>query len=213
MALRVRAGVATVATVGSRMNAVIVEQDGSWTLQGHPRAAEFLDVTLRNEPEAVVSHLRIWEKCEWLYDEVFAEGGVLVNAPTRELVFFGGIELVRTIPMRRKYLEVLAAVWAGWRVRWAWHRTADILGAVGLAASYSLIDPSQPVQWDDAPGGPVLYHRVRDRAGKLRLHRARHRAVRQVLVAGPAILNTIGPGRQTLALPDPMSWEMARTWT
>lgn len=194
------------------MNAVIIEADRSWTLRGHSWGAEYLDVDLLNEPDAVIAHLRDYQVRDWWYDEIFAEGGVVVDAGTRELVCFGGFELVRTIPMHRRYLEVLAAVWAGWRVRWAWRRQADILGAIDLvdgpADRHRL-----PLEWADkgnvADSWPDLYNHVlsvRDPAGKLRLHLARRRAVRDVLVAGPAIVGTAGPGRATLAQPDPGTW-------
>jgi hypothetical protein len=130
------------------MNAVIIEPDGSWTLRGHRLAAEGLDVTLLAEPDAVIAYLRRWEERDWWYDEIWAEGGIVVDASTRELAFFGGCELVRTIPMRRRYLDVLGAVWAGWRVRWAWRRTADILGAIGLAAHPAGGAARPPVEWD-----------------------------------------------------------------
>jgi len=195
------------------MNAVIIEPDGSWTLRGHRWAAEDLDLMLLQEPDAVIASLRTWEECDWFYDDVWAEGGVLVNAGPRELVFFGGFTLVRTIPMRRRYVELLGAVWAGWQVRWAWRHTADILGPVGLTPDRPDLGPALPVEWVDAgrataPSADLYGHvlSVRDPAGKLRLYRARHWALRQVLTAGQGILVRIGPGRATLALPDPASW-------
>jgi hypothetical protein len=194
------------------MNVVIIEPDRSWTLRGHSWAAEYLDVDLLNEPEAVVANLRQYEERDWWYDEIFAEGGVVVDVGTRELVCFGGYELVRTIPMHRRYLEVLGAVWAGWQVRWAWRRQAGILGAVGLA-DHPAGRERLPLEWADkgnvADSWPDLYDHVlsvRDPAGNLRLHLARRRAVRDVLVAGPAIAGTTGAGRATLALPDPGTW-------
>jgi hypothetical protein len=195
------------------MNAVLIEPDGSWTLRGHRWAAEGLELMLLAEPDAVIGHLRRWEERDWWYDEIWAEGGIVVDAGRRDLTFFGGYELVRTIPMRRRYLDVLGVVWAGWRVRWAWRRTADILDPVGLAAWPAEGPARLPLEWGGTGGPPrpqldVYCHAlsVRDSAGTLRLYWGPRRAVRAVLAAGPAVVTGTGPGQPRLTWPDPATW-------
>jgi hypothetical protein len=191
---------------------VIIEPDGSCTLRGDNGGAEFLDLILLDEPDAVIASLRSWRERDWWYEHPWDEGGVLVNLGTRELVFFGGFTLVRTIPMRRRYVQALGAVWAGWQVRWAWRHTADILDPIGLAPEPFDV-PLPPAEWADAgltkvPSTDRYGHllSVRDPAGNLRLHWAPHWGLRQTLTAGPAILSRIGPGGTRLTLPDPVTW-------
>jgi hypothetical protein len=195
------------------MNAVIIEPDGSWTLRGHRFAAGGLDVMLLADPDAVLASLRRWEERDWWYDEVWAEGGILVNAGSRELTFFGGYELVRTIPYRRRYLDVLSVVWADWQVRWAWRRTVDILDAVGLAAYPADAVARPQMEWGGVDGTlrphlEVYCHvlSVREAAGTLRLNWAPRRTVRALLTAGPGALATTGPGQPGLTWPDPGTW-------
>lgn len=60
----------------------------------------------------------------WL-DDVWAEGGVLVDLQAKHLLLWGGEDLKFGIPDRRFYLGLLAQTWQGWKVQWAMNGIFD----------------------------------------------------------------------------------------
>ncbi len=70
------------------------------------------------------------DESAWL-DEVWAEGGALLDLDRKQFLLYGGEEVLYNVPLRRGYLELLAQVWNGWTVRWAYEGIADLADAVG----------------------------------------------------------------------------------
>ncbi len=78
----------------------------------------------------------------WL-DEVWAEGGALLDLDEKHLLLFGGEDLLYDVPLRRVYLELLAQVWKGWTVRWAYEGIADLADYVGYPRDRGLTKEAQ----------------------------------------------------------------------
>lgn len=68
----------------------------------------------------------------WL-DDVWAEGGVLVDTARRVVLLYGGEDIQYFIPLRRLYLELMAETWSGWEIRWAHEGILEMADYVGVA--------------------------------------------------------------------------------
>jgi hypothetical protein len=56
---------------------------------------------------------------DWWYDDVWAEGGLILDRKRNVLFVFGGDEISTNIPIRRIYLQLMHEVWQGWKIYWA----------------------------------------------------------------------------------------------
>src|SRR5262245_39783524 len=86
-------------------------------------------------PEATISYVRNLTPDDELLDDVWAEGGMLLQVDRRELRFFGGVEIYRKPYLRRLLLRALRALWEGWSVEWARHGIADLALSLGWEVS------------------------------------------------------------------------------
>jgi hypothetical protein len=73
--------------------------------------------------------LRPCAKDEWV-DPGWADGGAVVDLDRRRLLFFGD-ELMVEMPERRAMMSVLAAVWSGYAICWAYDGNRRIGGICG----------------------------------------------------------------------------------
>ncbi|UJR85328.1 hypothetical protein [Sandaracinus amylolyticus] len=133
--------------MGDRANLVFVEHRERRVFYGHWSAK-----TLVNELFWGADHARRWilDHREvgdegWL-DDVWAEGGAVLDVDRRELLLFGGEELRCDAARRRTYLALVREVWTGWDVRWAERGVVDLAERAGVPASLVrseqvLIDP------------------------------------------------------------------------
>ena len=72
------------------------------------------------------------EEGEFWLDQIWAEGGAVMDVDHRMLLLWGGDELLRDVPLRRVYLELLQQVWAGWTVHWAYNGVFDMVDYLEL---------------------------------------------------------------------------------
>ncbi len=85
---------------------------------------------------------RAVDESGWL-DDVWAEGGALLDLERKDLLLYGGQDLLHDVPLHRTYLELLAQVWNGWTVRWAYEGIADLADGVGYARARVLAQSDQ----------------------------------------------------------------------
>lgn len=111
----------------------------------------------------------------WL-DQIWAEGGVVMDVDHRMLLLWGGDHLLHDIPLRRVYLELLQEVWAGWTVHWAYNGVFDLVDYLELPRSlvesdfdWSLIDRPAVFARPKAGEWGVSVGSVRFGDGRLRL--------------------------------------------
>ncbi len=162
--------------MGQRANLILVEGREYRLFYSH-WCANTLASDLFWGPEHAVDFIRIQrvlENSDWL-DNVWAEGGAVVDLDRKHLLLFGGDDVGYNVPLRRIYLKLLAQVWTGWTVRWAHEGIADLADYVGYprdlvlakgkedSADGTLIHPEQK-DWTD------LVASVRFGDGSLRLY-------------------------------------------
>lgn len=129
--------------MGNRANIVLVDHDG-WQLRySHWAGCRMLDALIAG-PELAERYIRALERGDFWTDELWADGGLVLDLVERKLVFFGE-ELMRSMNERRAMFEVLAVMWPGYSISWAYDGTAEIAAYVG-----------EPLPLCDKPSGPNL---------------------------------------------------------
>ena len=127
--------------MGNRANIVLVDRDG-WQLRySHWAGCRILDVLIGG-PAMAKRYVLALQDGEFWTDELWADGGLVLDLVEQKLVFFGD-ELMTTMNERRAMFEGLAILWPGYSISWAYDATAEIAGYVG--ADFPMRDrPSQP---------------------------------------------------------------------
>ena len=179
--------------MGNRANFVIVKDQDWQVYYSHWAGCRMLDALIGGPDLALryVESLRACAKNDWV-DPLWADGGALVDLDRRRLLFFGD-GLMVSMPERRAMMAVLAAMWPGYAIGWAYDGTIELAGYVGANLRLQ--------SWDDRPGIKLaddltaMCHLVSvvDAAGRVRmwplwwgdLNKAWH---------GPALLDLL-PGR------------------
>jgi len=132
--------------MGQRCNLLIVE-GGSVELRYSHWAANRLDAELFWGPEQAARFIRaqrgVDDGAEWL-DEVWAEGGAVLDLDRRALCWFGGEDIEYDVPLRRLYHELAAVPWAGFSLRWAAEGIAELADAVGKPRAEVLVERTPP---------------------------------------------------------------------
>ena len=125
--------------MGQRANYVIVEDDGFALYYSH-WCANTLDRDFFWGPEPALDFVRRQtprEPDQWL-DQVWAEGGALLNPEMRHLILFGGEDVNWDVPLRRLYLKLLQSAWPGWDIVWAHEGPVNLIDYLGLERSLVL---------------------------------------------------------------------------
>jgi hypothetical protein len=149
--------------MGQRANLVIVENQRYQLFYNH-WCANSLDNNLFWGVEHSLAFIKLQQEVSesgWL-DEVWAEGGVVVDLDCKVLLFFGGEDILWNVPLRRFYLQLLKQVWTGWTVEWADRGIVDIAEYVSYPRDrvlskteddYSLdLNPPEQKDWIDLVG-------------------------------------------------------------
>lgn len=183
--------------MGNRANIVLVDHDG-WQLRyAHWAGCRMLDALLAG-PEMAVRYIRGQQTSDFWTDELWADGGLLLDLTERRLLFFGE-ELMATMNERRAMFEVLVLLWPGYTISWAYGATAEIAAYVGAQASLRDM-PSEP-ELTLAEDTGRLHHLVTviDRIGRVRAWPLWWGSSAAWL--GPDLLDSLpGPGEPALQL-------------
>lgn len=135
--------------MGHRANLILIGH-GRYDLYYTHWRANTLDRDLFWGPEYAGTFIRAQQPCDetgWL-DDVWAEGGAVVDFDAKVLLMFGGEDILYDVSLRRTYLDLLAEPWRGWEVRWAHEGIADLAGYVGYPRSNVLTPPTEPLPGD-----------------------------------------------------------------
>lgn len=107
---------------------MLVDEHG-WRLHYSHWAAAHLHRYLLPGPAAACEFVAAqMETDEWL-DDVWGEGGALIDMVRRRLVWFGNLD---GLAFRRAVHRLLRETWPGWSVEWAHGGLGDIAAAVGV---------------------------------------------------------------------------------
>lgn len=140
--------------MGHRANLLVVTGGRPALFYSHWRAIT-LDVDLFWGPGPATAFVRSQQPADssgWL-DDVWAEGGAVIDHDRQVLLFFGGEDVMSDVPLRRLHLALMRRVWVGWDVRWASRGIVDIAEHVGVSAATVLSD-RVGLQEDGEPDEP-----------------------------------------------------------
>ncbi len=181
--------------MGHRANLLVVREGESELYYSH-WAAITLPHDLFWGPRHALAFTEAQRPVDGWLDEVWAEGGSVIDTDRRILRLFGGEDLRYDAPLRRLYLALLAIVWQGWDVGWADEGIAELADCVGYPRDHVLTDdcdepsvrdlrPPEEPDWVDFVGS------VRLSDGSLRLYPLVG-AVASPLVNGPSLAEAAG---------------------
>jgi hypothetical protein len=86
-------------------------------------------------PEGTLEYIRQLTPDDSLLDDVWAEGGVLVNVDTHRALFWGGDTIAVHPYLRRPLLAALSSLWPGWSIDWALFGVVDLARNIGWEVS------------------------------------------------------------------------------
>ncbi len=127
--------------MGNRANLVLVDR-GGWQLRySHWAGCRMLDALIAG-PDMAKRYVLAQEAVSFWTDELWADGGLVLDLIERKLLFFGE-ELMASMNERRAMFQALALMWPGFSVSWAYDGTAEL--AAYVESSFPMRDrPSQP---------------------------------------------------------------------
>lgn len=147
--------------MGQRANFVIKEGE-DWELFYSHWAANSLDHSLFFGAQPALEFIRRQRpespETGWL-DEVWGEGGALMDLSARVLLFFGGQDILYEVPRRRCFLGMMAQAWPGWDLRWAHEGLGDLVDYLGLSRQLvrsGRVRDRDPVEVWPKPGDTLL---------------------------------------------------------
>ncbi|HET9980070.1 MAG TPA: hypothetical protein VFQ32_06490 [Ktedonobacterales bacterium] len=126
--------------MGARANYVIIE-DGAIDIYYSHWGAMSVPAVVIDGPKATSDYIRDLSPFDRLMNDTWAEGGILLDADTHTLLFFGGKELPRRPDLRRLFLRAIRLTWPEWLISWATHGVVDFAEYPGVAA-FLEIDPA-----------------------------------------------------------------------
>ncbi len=116
---------------------------GEWRLFYDHWCANRLDIELFWGPEEARAYIEqrqpVDDRDDWL-DAVWCEGAALLDCDSRQLLWFGGEEILGDVPLRRAFLALMASRWRGWEIEWAAGGIVEIGGRLGFPAKKFLDD-------------------------------------------------------------------------
>lgn len=114
--------------MGNRANIVLVDDDGWQFRYSHWGGCRLLDALIAG-PERAKRYILAQQEGEFWTDEIWADGGMVLDLTKRHLLFFGE-ELMNTMNDRRAIFEVLDMIWPDYSISWAYDATAEIAAYV-----------------------------------------------------------------------------------
>lgn len=118
--------------MGQRANLIIVE-GGQYELYYDHWCANSLDAYLFWSADQAIAFFRSHEQQEpdWWLDNIWCEGGAVIDLDKSVLLWFGGEDICYDIPTRRLFLELMQKNWSGFQVLWADEGIANLADYVG----------------------------------------------------------------------------------
>lgn len=119
--------------MGQRANLIVVE-DGEFLLRYDHWVANRLDDVLFWGADYALRYFEAQETIDaegWL-DDVWAEGGAVLNLDEKHLLWFGGEDIMYELPLRRAYLNLQKQVWQDWTIEWAHRGIVDLAEYVNV---------------------------------------------------------------------------------
>jgi hypothetical protein len=180
--------------MGHRANLILIDQ-GRYDLFYTHWGALTLPQDLFWGPEHAEQHIRLQEVVEeeqWL-DNIWAEGGCVMDLDRRVLLLFGGEDVYYEVPLRRVWLDLSRRLWEGWDVRWAHRGVVDMAAHVDYPIDRVIADPIASDEQSHPPLRPLrdgectCVASIRRPNGRLHLYPL-SKGARGYLAVGPDLL-------------------------
>jgi hypothetical protein len=131
--------------MGQRANLIIVTNGSAEICYTHHRA-NTLDQDLFWGPSYAQGFIRMQQPVPdgRLLDEVWAEGGAVMDLDRRYLLWFGAEDLQADVPLRRMHHRLMSHLWTGWHIDWASEGALDLARYIGSPQSSVLRTENEP---------------------------------------------------------------------
>ncbi len=180
--------------LGHRANYIIVTEESYELYYSH--WALSLPFDLFWGPEYSLAFIREHEQRDrdhWL-DEVWAEGGAVVDPLKKVLLLFGGEELEYNYSLRNIYLKLMKEVWQDWKIEWADEGILELADYVSYPRNLLENHDTVPIKIREVNLNPPTYQEriesvgsIVTQEGKLQLYPLDQLAT-YYLQAGPSLL-------------------------
>lgn len=183
--------------MGQRANLALV-QDKSYELYYTHWGASDLPRSIFWGAEEAVDYIRSCERIDSWLDDRWAEGGAVLDLDHRQLLWFGGDDLIYDIPLRRQFIRLMEPLWPSWEIRWATAGIAELAAYVQhpldqIVTGYELDwEGEQPFEPEPQDGFTRTIGTVILPNGELRIYPLQCEAM-DYLAAGPSQLKQIDP--------------------
>lgn len=129
--------------MGHRANLVLVEQDTAKIYRSHWDGHKVLNI-LTQGLDFCEKHFRKFPEVDWLYDNAWAEGGLLVDKDKKQILFFN-LELLDTVGHQNAFIDYLKVeLWKGWDIFWAFRGNVDIAEYINIMEDSILAEGCLP---------------------------------------------------------------------
>ncbi|RUT30494.1 hypothetical protein EJP77_11690 [Paenibacillus zeisoli] len=147
--------------MGQRANLIIVRNE-SYELYYSHWCANTLPQDLFWGEQYAIQFIEMQTRVDesgWL-DDVWAEGGAILDLDKKKLIFYGGEDLLYDIPLRKLYLKLMRTTWQDWEIEWAYEGILDLATYVGypkekvltsseIDINYLSLAPPEEKSWVD----------------------------------------------------------------
>ncbi len=120
--------------MGDRANFVIVRNRQRRIYYSHWGASS-IPQDIFFGPEATLRYIESLDPVDELSDEAWCQGAVLLDCDSKKLLFYGGDKLASSPALRRHFLSMLQAQYAGWKIEWAHQGIIDVAAYIGYDRS------------------------------------------------------------------------------
>lgn len=138
--------------MGQRANLVIVHH-GQYKLYYNHWCANTMPQHMFWGPVPTQTFIELQEQVtsnDWL-DDVWAEGGVMMDMDRKHVLFYGGEDILYDMQLRNYFIKLMAIPWRGWSIAWAEEGIADLAQYVGVPPEIILSKPSHTMPKTFAP--------------------------------------------------------------
>lgn len=129
--------------VGDRASYVLIQRRHCDVYYSHWGAVTTPQVVISG-PEQTRAYIQGLEPRNYLLDTTWAEGGILLDATRKTLLFWGGKAITGRPYLRRLLLPALRVIWPEWQVSWASRGIVDFAEYPGVAKALG-IDPASVI--------------------------------------------------------------------
>ena len=117
--------------MGHRANYLILSTGKSQLFDSH-WGANRVDRDFFWGPEVALDFVRQQRPTEAWTNDVWCEGGAVLDYDAHELLIFGGEDVLFDIYQRAIWLRLMSPLWPGWTIRWAARGILDLVAKVDL---------------------------------------------------------------------------------